>query len=214
MGNRRISCHTSALFIKQRPHDGESGNTSRPALIGDKSIVGHFISEVGMEQKSGTWILESMSQLNKDINLVRSRITYLERRNRLLKQIVSWLAWIGIILIVMLGCVKMAKAEVTEASYYTYNSCIKEGTSGVWTASGERFNEKSMSCASWDYPFGTILVVKNVENGKTVRVVCNDRGPSKKLYRMGRKIDLSKAAMAELGGIRKGIIRVEIKEAI
>ena len=98
----------------------------------------------------------------------------------------------------------------TEASYYTYASCIREGTSGIM-ANGEKLNDEALICASWDYRFGTRLLVTNKRNGRSVVVCVTDRGPAKRLYKNGRKIDLSKKAMQVLGGIKKGIITVDVQ---
>lgn len=75
------------------------------------------------------------------------------------------------------------------------------------TANGEIFDDSQMTCASWDYPFGTRLQVVNLANGKTVICRVNDRGPSK---RLGRKIDLTKAAFQKIADLRKGLIRVSV----
>lgn len=75
------------------------------------------------------------------------------------------------------------------------------------TANGEIFDDRQMTCASWDYPFGTRLQVVNLANGKTVACRVNDRGPSK---RLGRKIDLTKAAFHKIADLRKGLIRVSV----
>lgn len=48
--------------------------------------------------------------------------------------------------------------------------------------------------------------MRNLKNGKDVVVVITDRGPAKK----SRIIDLSKAAAAELGMIRDGVVRVQV----
>ena len=58
-------------------------------------------------------------------------------------------------------------------------------------------------------PFGTILSVKNLKNGKIVTVRVNDRGPFVK----DRIIDLSKSAAKELDFINQGITKVEIVSA-
>jgi len=101
--------------------------------------------------------------------------------------------------------------EITTASWYSFASCRSEGSSGI-CASGERMDDELFRCASWDYPFGTVLLVTNVENGKTVRVICNDRGPSKKLYRMGRRLDLTPIAFSALAPLRQGVIKVRIRK--
>jgi len=97
------------------------------------------------------------------------------------------------------------------ASYYTYASCVREGTSGVYTASGERFNENDYTAAMWGVPFGTIFKVTNINNGTSIKVRINDRGPSKRLVKKGRIIDLSKGAFMALANLKQGIIQVKIE---
>ena len=110
---------------------------------------------------------------------------------------------------VVLSLSSAAWAYTTEASYYTRESCIKEGTSGFLTASGEVYNENQMSCASWDYPFGTRLKINH--KGKSVIAVVNDRGPNRRLYKRGRKIDLSSAAFGALAPLSQGVIPVTVE---
>lgn len=97
------------------------------------------------------------------------------------------------------------------ASWYSYESCVAEGTSGRYTASGERFNHQDLTCASWDYKFGTQVKVTNLKNGKSVIARVNDRGPAKRLYKKGRVIDLSKASFARIADLREGVIPVKIE---
>ena len=106
----------------------------------------------------------------------------------------------------------ICRAETLTASWYSRESCLREGTSGI-CANGEKLNDEKLTCASWDYDYGTLLLVTNVSNGKRVFVVVNDRGPSKRLYRMGRVIDLSKRAFSELAPLKQGIIPVTIERA-
>ena len=75
------------------------------------------------------------------------------------------------------------------------------------TASGERFNNYSMTAAHKTLPFGTWVIVINLNNDKTVKVRINDRGPFVK----GRIIDLTRAAFAKIESIDKGITEVEIR---
>lgn len=65
---------------------------------------------------------------------------------------------------------------------------------GKKTASGEPFEMNEFTAAHKNYPFGTILLIKNLENGKSVRVRVNDRGP----YQGRRVIDMSYAAAKQL----------------
>ena len=48
------------------------------------------------------------------------------------------------------------------ATYYTEESCKREGTSGVYTANGEKFDEKALTCAMRSRAWGTKFKVTNV----------------------------------------------------
>src|SRR4051812_14859383 len=79
---------------------------------------------------------------------------------------------------------------------------------GRMTASGERHDQNELSAASRDLPLGAKARVTNLDNGKSVEVEINDRGP----YVRGRVIDLSKRAATALGiGRREGIARVIVQ---
>ncbi len=73
---------------------------------------------------------------------------------------------------------------------------------GRRTASGVRFNMHDHVAAHRSLPFGTVLLVKNLKNGKTVKVKILDRGPFVK----GRHLDLSYGAAKRLGMLRDGVI--------
>jgi len=75
------------------------------------------------------------------------------------------------------------------------------------TASGEKFNMNSMTAAHRTLPLNTVVRVTNLENGKTVLVRINDRGP----YAKGRIIDLSAAAARKLGMRDEGTARVRLE---
>ncbi len=76
-----------------------------------------------------------------------------------------------------------------------------------WTASGEKFNDRDSTCASWDFPFGEKLLVINTLNGKWVVCRVNDRGPSKRLR---REIDLTKAAFKKIASTDRGLTIVAV----
>jgi len=76
-----------------------------------------------------------------------------------------------------------------EASYYG------PGFHGKQTASGEIFDQDDFTCAHKSLPFGTKLKVVRVDNGSSVVVRVNDRGP----YVDGRILDLSVAAGKKIG---------------
>jgi rare lipoprotein A len=78
---------------------------------------------------------------------------------------------------------------------------------GRKTSSGEIYDMNRLTAAHKSIPFGTIVLVTNLENDKSVRVKVNDRGP----FVSGRIIDLSKAAAIEIGLIKTGVARVKIE---
>ena len=78
---------------------------------------------------------------------------------------------------------------------------------GSKTASGEQFDKKDFTAAHRSLPFGTVVRVTNLNNGKMVFVKINDRGP----YIKNRIIDLSKAAARQLDLVDSGIGRVKIE---
>ena len=78
---------------------------------------------------------------------------------------------------------------------------------GRTTASGERFNSRAMTMAHRTLPFGTKVRVTNLRNGRSVVVRVNDRGPF-----VGKRIaDLSQAAAADIGIMRRGVARARIE---
>ncbi|MGQ4648616.1 septal ring lytic transglycosylase RlpA family protein [Lyngbya aestuarii] len=84
------------------------------------------------------------------------------------------------------------------------------GFHGRLSASGERFNQNAMTAAHRHLPFGTSVRVTNLNNGRSVVVRINDRGP----FVRGRVIDLSAGAAKALGMINSGTapVRVEVVE--
>lgn len=75
------------------------------------------------------------------------------------------------------------------------------------TASGELFDAGAMTMAHPTLPFGTRVRVTNLRNGRSVVLRVNDRGPF-----VGTRIaDLSEAAAAALGMLRRGIAQARIE---
>ncbi|MFI5012184.1 MAG: septal ring lytic transglycosylase RlpA family protein [Hyphomicrobiales bacterium] len=78
--------------------------------------------------------------------------------------------------------------------------------SGNKTASGARFHAGAMTAAHRTLPFGTPVKVTNLENGRTVVLVVNDRGP----FVAGRVIDVSTHAAELLAFRNKGVAHVRV----
>ena len=91
--------------------------------------------------------------------------------------------------------------EYGQASYYADKYHNRK------TASGQIYRHELMTAAHKRLPFGTIVKVTNVKNGKSVVVKINDRGPFVK----GRVIDLSKSAFKSIGNISSGLLSVKIE---
>jgi rare lipoprotein A len=93
-----------------------------------------------------------------------------------------------------------------------YATFVARSFHGRKSASGETFDERRLVAAHRALPFGSMVRVTNVRNGRSVTVRIVDRGPYGKNYREGTIIDLSRAAARRLRMIRDGQIpaRLEI----
>jgi rare lipoprotein A len=87
------------------------------------------------------------------------------------------------------------------ASYYS------DALAGRLTASGEPYEPTDLIAAHPDLPFGTLLRVTNLANGRWVEVHVIDRGP----FAYGRVLDLSRRAAEELDMIAAGHVEVRIE---
>ena len=81
------------------------------------------------------------------------------------------------------------------------------GLYGRRTASGEVLRPGEMTAAHRTLPFGTCLRVTNLDNGRTVEVRVNDRGP----FVDDRILDVSEAAATALGMRGRGVARVRLQ---
>jgi hypothetical protein len=80
------------------------------------------------------------------------------------------------------------------------------GFDGAYTASGEVFDQYAMTAAHPSLPFGTRVMVTNLDSGRSVLVRITDRGP----FTGGRVIDLSLGAAESIGMIGSGVADVQI----
>lgn len=101
------------------------------------------------------------------------------------------------------SAVSTSAKAITNTGYATYYAKKFEGRK---TSSGVRYRARKMTAAHMRLPFGTIVTVTNLANGKSIDVEVNDRGPHSRKY----MIDLSEGAAKELGFYRKGQSKVEI----
>lgn len=72
---------------------------------------------------------------------------------------------------------------------------------------GRLYDSDDLTAAHRTLPYGTRLRITNLENGRRVVVVVNDRGP----FVRGRVVDISRSAAARLGIVRRGLARVRVE---
>ena len=97
--------------------------------------------------------------------------------------------------------VKPMKTWVGNASWYGNNF------DGKKTANGEEFDSEALTAAHPNLPFGSIVRVVNVKNGKFEVVRINDRGP----YQEGREIDVSYRVARKIGLTHAGVTKVRLE---
>ena len=108
------------------------------------------------------------------------------------------------------GCTTLPKGELA------FDLGIKDRGVASWygkefhgklAANGEVFDMTAFTAAHRKLPLGSIVRVLNLDNGKSVHVRINDRGP----YVIGRMLDLSKAAARALNMLEMGTAAVQIE---
>jgi rare lipoprotein A len=112
-----------------------------------------------------------------------------------------------VLLLLGSGCVRGPRPRFSGGAQYGLASWYGEKFHGRPTASGETFDMYAYTAAHRNLPFGTRVRVTNEENGRSVVVRVNDRGP----WVEGRIIDLSYAAAKELGMIEAGVVRIRLE---
>lgn len=110
-------------------------------------------------------------------------------------------------MILLHGCVSTRPApSPPERPTIGVASWYGQEFAGRSTANGDIFDPRALTAAHRSLPFGTVIDVTNLENGKRVRVRINDRGP----FVGNRILDLSWGAAREIDLVDRGIGRVEI----
>ena len=112
-------------------------------------------------------------------------------------------------------------ASITMFQGYPFQRAIQTGRASwyseqdpginVRTANNEVFDDSGLTAAMWEVPFHQLVRVTNTDNGKSVVVRVNDRGPNKELVRGGRIIDLSKKAFSEIAPLGRGLIPIQLE---
>ncbi len=106
-----------------------------------------------------------------------------------------------LLVLLMVFSLSALAAEEGLASWYTSDR------PGALTANGDTFDANALTAAHKSLRFGSKVKVTDLENGNTVEVRINDRGP----YVEGRIIDLTPAAAKQLGIYKSGVAKVSLE---
>ncbi len=103
--------------------------------------------------------------------------------------------------------IESPKGVRPEKTVYGLASWYGRDYHGRRTASGERSNMYEYTASHRALPFGTLVRVINLRNGRQVLVRINDRGP----FIRGRVIDLSYVAARDLAMVETGVEKVRLE---
>ncbi len=117
--------------------------------------------------------------------------------------------FIVIVVFIISSCTMPAQRSPYAAGYVERGvaSWYGEDFHGRPTSSGEIYNMYDLTAAHKLMPLGTVAKITHLDNGRSVVVKINDRGP----FVDGRVIDLSYSAASEIGMVEEGVSKVEIK---
>jgi rare lipoprotein A len=129
---------------------------------------------------------------------------------------------VEVVILVLAACLSSCAARVpapTPTGRSPASLEIREGLATYYgkefhrktTASGVRFDMNAMVAAHPSYPFGTMIRVTNLANGRSIKVRILDRGPAPQQRAEGIIIDLSRKAAEALGFIQRGRTRVRLE---
>lgn len=112
-------------------------------------------------------------------------------------------------------CKPRSSNNTNDTSVFIADSFQKTGKASFYgdkfhgrkTASGEKYDRSLFTAAHRTFPFGTVVKVTNNNNGRSVVVRINDRGP----HTRGRIVDLSHIAAEKIGMIQNGVVPVTIE---
>jgi peptidoglycan lytic transglycosylase len=114
---------------------------------------------------------------------------------------------VALLLHPLVGDAATAVRKPTPAVQRGHASWYGRTHDGRRTASGEIFDMRQLTAAHPSLPLGTRVLVTNLNNGRSVEVRVNDRGPTIR----GRIIDLSYAAARKLDAVGEGVVPVTLR---
>jgi len=135
--------------------------------------------------------------------------------DRSIGRLLSWLAvlLVSLAIVATAACGRSSKSAHSTKDLKHYSekgiaSWYGKPFHGRQTANGERYDMTKMTAAHRTLPFDVVVRVTNLDNGRSIKVRINDRGP----FVDGRIIDLSRAAAKKLDLYRPGTgpVRIEV----
>ncbi|SDE79968.1 septal ring lytic transglycosylase RlpA family protein [Epilithonimonas hungarica] len=112
-----------------------------------------------------------------------------------------------ILLIVVFSCGSRNSSNHSSGYRSTTVSYYADKFDGKKTVSGETYKHYKMTGAHRSLSFGTRVEIINIDNGKSVIITVNDRGPLKP----SREFDLSQGAFKKIASLNEGIIKIKYK---
>lgn len=116
---------------------------------------------------------------------------------------------VAVLLVTAAGCASSpaSRSATPSAVQRGVASFYHDRFQGRTTASGESYDQNALTAAHRSLPFGTEVLVRNLENGRAVQLRINDRGP----FVEGRIIDVSRRAATQLGFVEEGLAQVSVQ---
>jgi rare lipoprotein A len=118
-----------------------------------------------------------------------------------------WLTIASAVAMLEFGFATQPVLAFSQTGFATWVTPLRDGDA---SASGEIFEGRKFVAAHRTLPWGSIVRVTNLENGRAVTVRVIDRGPYGRNYRGGAVIDLSRAAARRINMIHHGKVRVRL----
>jgi len=135
-------------------------------------------------------------------------LSYNPKTRKCFDFIALW-GFIAVLMVALNGCGAIHNAQMHEMNKVQFGiaSWYSNDFHGNKTSNGEKYNKDDFTAAHRMLPFGTIVKVTNVKNGRNAYVRINDRGP----HKASRKVDLSYASAKKIGMINDGTARVRLE---
>ena len=122
--------------------------------------------------------------------------------------IIRAFASVTILILLLVGCgaIHNTGMPYTGKTQFGMASWYGGEFHGRITTCGEKYDMHKLTAAHRTLPFGTLVRVTNIKNGKDVLVRINDRGP----WKPDRVVDLSYGAARKLKMVNDGVTRVRL----